>query len=57
MSESGAAGGAAAARNGSLLETEGLVAGYVPEVDILSGVDMRVLEGEIVTIVGPTVAG
>ncbi len=36
---------------------EGLVAGYVPEVDILRGVDMTVREGEIVTIVGPNGAG
>jgi ABC-type branched-subunit amino acid transport system ATPase component len=40
-----------------LLTAEGLVAGYVPEVDILTDVDMRVAEGEIVTIVGPNGAG
>jgi branched-chain amino acid transport system ATP-binding protein len=40
-----------------VLETRGLVAGYVPEVDILQGVDVRVLPGEIVTIVGPNGAG
>jgi neutral amino acid transport system ATP-binding protein len=40
-----------------LLRAEGLVAGYVPEVDILSGVDAEVHEGEIVTIVGPNGAG
>ena len=40
-----------------LLEAEGLVAGYTPEVDILNGVDMEVREGEIVTIVGPNGAG
>ena len=40
-----------------LLSTEGLVAGYVPEVDILRGVDLEVREGEIVTIVGPNGAG
>lgn len=40
-----------------VLETRGLVAGYVPEVDILRGVDVRVLPGEIVTIVGPNGAG
>jgi ABC-type branched-subunit amino acid transport system ATPase component len=44
-------------KNGKVLQTEGLVAGYVPEVDILSGVDMRVADGEIVTIVGPNGAG
>ena len=40
-----------------LLETEGLVAGYVAEVDILNGVSIGVREGEIVTIVGPNGAG
>ena len=49
--------GEKASANGHILATEGLVAGYVPEVDILSGVDMRVADGEIVTIVGPNGAG
>jgi neutral amino acid transport system ATP-binding protein len=40
-----------------LLQTEGLIAGYVPEVDILAGVSVSVNEGEIVTIVGPNGAG
>ncbi len=40
-----------------LLQTEGLIAGYVPEVDILGGVSVSVNEGEIVTIVGPNGAG
>jgi ABC-type branched-subunit amino acid transport system ATPase component len=44
-------------RNGALLATEGLVAGYVPEVDILNGVSIRVNEGEIVTVIGPNGAG
>jgi len=43
--------------SGPVLRAEGLVAGYVPEVDILSGVDADVFEGEIVTIVGPNGAG
>jgi neutral amino acid transport system ATP-binding protein len=43
--------------NGAVLTTEGLVAGYVPEVDILSGVDLTVNEGEIVTVIGPNGAG
>jgi neutral amino acid transport system ATP-binding protein len=43
--------------NGALLQTEDLVAGYVPEVDILNGVSIRIVEGEIVTIVGPNGAG
>jgi neutral amino acid transport system ATP-binding protein len=40
-----------------VLRADGLVAGYVPGVDILSGVDAQVREGEIVTIVGPNGAG
>jgi ABC-type branched-subunit amino acid transport system ATPase component len=43
--------------SGAVLETRELVAGYVPEVDILHGVDVRVAQGEIVTIVGPNGAG
>jgi neutral amino acid transport system ATP-binding protein len=46
-----------AAPRAKLLETTGLVAGYVPEVDILGGVSVNVKEGEIVTIVGPNGAG
>ena len=45
------------ASNGVLLETTDVVAGYVPEVDILSGVSIRVAQGEVVTIVGPNGAG
>lgn len=44
--------------NGQIvLRTVGLVAGYVPEVNILNGVDVEVRDGEIVTIVGPNGAG
>jgi branched-chain amino acid transport system ATP-binding protein len=43
--------------NGAVLTTENLVAGYVPEVDILNGVSIRVAEGEIVTVIGPNGAG
>ncbi len=42
---------------GPVLETRGLVAGYLPDVDILHGVDLSVMPGEIVTIVGPNGAG
>jgi branched-chain amino acid transport system ATP-binding protein len=45
------------ASNGAVLTVEDLVAGYVPEVDILTGVDLRVEEGEIVTVIGPNGAG
>jgi ABC-type branched-subunit amino acid transport system ATPase component len=44
-------------QNGATLRVDGLVAGYVPEVNILNGVDLRVGEGEIVSIVGPNGAG
>jgi neutral amino acid transport system ATP-binding protein len=40
-----------------VLYTEKLVAGYVPEVDILNGVSIEVREGEIVTVIGPNGAG
>ena len=40
-----------------LLLAEDLVAGYVPEVDILDGVSLTVRDGEIVTVVGPNGAG
>ena len=43
--------------NGVVLKVEDLVAGYVPEVDILTGVELSVREGEIVTLIGPNGAG
>jgi ABC-type branched-subunit amino acid transport system ATPase component len=43
--------------NGIVLAAEGVVAGYVPEVDILNGVSFTVREGEIVTMIGPNGAG
>jgi neutral amino acid transport system ATP-binding protein len=44
-------------RNGALLATRDLVAGYVSEVDILNGVSISVRKGEIVTVIGPNGAG
>ena len=41
----------------TVLSTEDLVAGYVPEVNILNGVTLTVGRGEMVTIVGPNGAG
>jgi branched-chain amino acid transport system ATP-binding protein len=43
--------------NGLVLRTREVVAGYVPEVDILNGVTVDVGKGEIVTVVGPNGAG
>jgi neutral amino acid transport system ATP-binding protein len=43
--------------NGAILTTRDVVAGYVPEVDILNGVTIEVGRGEIVTVVGPNGAG
>ncbi len=40
-----------------LLEADGLVAGYVPEVNILNGCDLVLDEGELVGIIGPNGAG
>ncbi|MEN3280569.1 MAG: branched-chain amino acid transport system ATP-binding protein [Solirubrobacteraceae bacterium] len=39
------------------LQTSGLIAGYLPDVDIVKHVDVEVHAGEIVTIVGPNGAG
>jgi ABC-type branched-subunit amino acid transport system ATPase component len=46
-----------AAEQPVVLHAEGLVAGYVPELDIIADVDVEVRESEIVTIVGPNGAG
>ena len=42
---------------GSLLRADRLVAGYVPEDDILRGCDFFLRQGEIVGIIGPNGAG
>lgn len=42
---------------GSLLQSVDLVAGYVPEVDILRGCNVHVETGELVGIIGPNGAG
>jgi branched-chain amino acid transport system ATP-binding protein len=41
----------------AVLAAECVVAGYLPEVDILNGCDLHVLPGEIVGVVGPNGAG
>jgi branched-chain amino acid transport system ATP-binding protein len=40
-----------------LLEATGIVAGYVPEVNILNGLDLTLQRGEFVGIIGPNGAG
>ncbi|MEA2023780.1 MAG: ABC transporter ATP-binding protein [Actinomycetota bacterium] len=40
-----------------LLIAEGVVAGYIPGVDILRGVDLTLADGELVGIIGPNGAG
>jgi ABC-type branched-subunit amino acid transport system ATPase component len=40
-----------------LLEATGVVAGYVPEVNILNGLDLTLAHGEFVGIIGPNGAG
>ena len=39
------------------MKVSGLVAGYVPEVNILTGLDLKLERGEIVTVAGPNGAG
>jgi neutral amino acid transport system ATP-binding protein len=49
--------GETASDEAPLLAAEELVAGYVPEVDILNGASLAVPEGAIATVVGPNGAG
>ena len=41
----------------TLLLADGIVAGYVPGVNILNGCNLELAEGELVGIVGPNGAG
>jgi branched-chain amino acid transport system ATP-binding protein len=41
----------------TVLRAESLVAGYIPDVDILTGCDLTLEEGELVGIIGPNGAG
>ena len=43
--------------NKTILECNGIAAGYVKGLDILQGVDLVVNDGEIVSIIGPNGAG
>ena len=40
-----------------LLKADAVVAGYLPGVDILRGVDLTLDDGELVGIIGPNGAG
>ncbi len=52
-----ARGGAAVDGEETVLAVSDLVAGYVPGVDVLTGVTVSVGRGELVTLVGPNGAG
>jgi branched-chain amino acid transport system ATP-binding protein len=55
---SGSDGAAASpATADALLRAEGVVAGYVPGVNILNGTDLELFDGELVGIIGPNGAG
>lgn len=41
----------------ALLEVDGVVGGYRPDLDILHGVTLRVEQGQMVSIIGPNGAG
>jgi branched-chain amino acid transport system ATP-binding protein len=45
------------AAEGPLLEARDVVAGYIPEVNILNGTGVELFEGELVGIIGPNGAG
>jgi len=42
---------------GAVLRADEIVAGYIPEVDILTGCDLYCRDGEIVGVIGPNGAG
>jgi branched-chain amino acid transport system ATP-binding protein len=46
-----------AAAEGAVLRADGLIAGYLPGVNILNGSDLYCQEGELVGIIGPNGAG
>jgi ABC-type branched-subunit amino acid transport system ATPase component len=46
-----------AAAEGAVLRADGLIAGYLPGVNILNGADLYCQEGELVGVIGPNGAG
>ena len=42
---------------GPLLAAQGIVAGYLPEVNILNGCTLTLADGELVGVIGPNGAG
>jgi ABC-type branched-subunit amino acid transport system ATPase component len=42
---------------GAILRADEIIAGYIPEVDILTGCDLYCRDGEIVGVIGPNGAG
>src|SRR5262245_66458839 len=55
--EAGTGGVGTAASPDVLLRATGVVAGYVPEVNILNGLDLTLGRNEFVGIIGPNGAG
>jgi branched-chain amino acid transport system ATP-binding protein len=49
--------GVAAAQPQPVLEATDIVAGYVPEVNILNGTNLQLFDGELVGVIGPNGAG
>ncbi|MBP7930548.1 MAG: ABC transporter ATP-binding protein [Acidimicrobiia bacterium] len=47
----------AADQSEPIVKIENVIAGYVPDVDILNGCDLHVQQGELIGIVGPNGAG
>jgi branched-chain amino acid transport system ATP-binding protein len=55
--DAGLAAAEYAAGRTPVLEAEDVIAGYVPEVNILNGTDLQLFDGELVGVIGPNGAG